>query len=48
MLQVQDTHPEVLNGNVKRYRGPVSALSRIMKEQGVWSLWRGNVPYMIR
>jgi hypothetical protein len=44
LLQTQSLIP----GHAKPYSGLVDALRRIPKEQGALSLWRGNVPNLLR
>lgn len=44
LLQTQSLIP----GHAKPYNGLFDALQRIPKEQGITSLWRGNVPNLLR
>ena len=38
----------LVSGHQAQYRGPIDALMRIPREQGVLSLWRGNTPNLLR
>lgn len=44
LLQTQSLIP----GHAKPYNGLFDALQRIPREQGITSLWRGNVPNLLR
>ncbi|KAK6591174.1 mitochondrial ADP ATP-transporter [Cryptosporidium xiaoi] len=48
LLQTQDINPEILNGEIPRYKGIFDCLKRLSKEQGILSLWRGNTTNIIR
>jgi len=45
-LQVQDAQKTIAVD--QRYKGIVDCFSRVAKEQGFWSLWRGNLANVIR
>lgn len=47
LLQTQDANPAILSGRVKRYAF-TQAFARLLREQGVAGLWRGNTPYLLR
>ena len=46
LLQVQDANPNIPAD--QRYTGIGDCFSRVMKEQGVGSLWRGNLANVVR
>ncbi|GBG72485.1 hypothetical protein CBR_g12060 [Chara braunii] len=46
LLQTQEANPQLPYD--KRYKGIVDCFSRVAKEQGILSFWRGNVPNIIR
>lgn len=46
LLQVQDAQKTIAVD--KRYKGILDCFSRVAKEQGFWSLWRGNLANVIR
>ncbi|KAJ3256130.1 hypothetical protein HK103_005699 [Boothiomyces macroporosus] len=48
LIQTQDAHPAILNSSVKPYASISSTLYRITKEQGIASLWRGNLAGCLR
>jgi solute carrier family 25 (adenine nucleotide translocator) protein 4/5/6/31 len=48
LIQTQDANPLVLNGTVERYSGIGNCFSRVQKEQGFASFWRGNLTNCIR
>jgi solute carrier family 25 (adenine nucleotide translocator) protein 4/5/6/31 len=48
LLQTQDANPKIASGEVPRYTGVINCFSRVSKEQGVASLWRGNLANVIR
>ena len=47
LLQTQHANPDVLSGRVARY-GFAHAFGRLVREQGLPGLWRGNTPYLLR
>mmetsp|Transcript_28375 Transcript_28375/g.62380 ORF Transcript_28375/g.62380 Transcript_28375/m.62380 type:complete len:401 (+) Transcript_28375:162-1364(+) len=47
IIQTQDANPEVQTGKVSRYTF-WNSFPRLAREQGLLSLWRGNMPYMLR
>jgi len=48
LLQTQDANPRIKSGEIARYTGIVNCFSRVSAEQGVLSLWRGNLANVIR
>ncbi|KAL7068253.1 putative carrier protein [Cryptosporidium serpentis] len=48
LLQTQDTNLDIISGNTLRYKGIVDCITRVTKEQGPISLWRGNLTNVIR
>jgi len=46
LLQVQDAQKTITVD--QRYKGIIDCFSRVAKEQGFWSLWRGNLANVIR
>eukprot|EP00921_Rhytidocystis_pertsovi_P015454 GHVQ01024574.1.p1 GENE.GHVQ01024574.1~~GHVQ01024574.1.p1 ORF type:complete len:341 (+),score=36.80 GHVQ01024574.1:77-1024(+) len=48
LLQTQDTIPDIKSGKIPRYTGVINCFSRVSNEQGVMSLWRGNLANVIR
>jgi len=46
LLQVQDASKQISAD--KKYKGIIDCFSRVSKEQGFWSLWRGNLANVIR
>lgn len=46
LLQVQDASAQIQAG--KKYTGIIDCFVRVSKEQGFWSLWRGNFANVIR
>lgn len=48
LLQTQDANPLIKSGQIPRYTGVVNCFSRVIAEQGVGSLWRGNLANVIR
>lgn len=46
LLQVQDAQKTIAVD--QRYKGIIDCFSRVAKEQGFWSLWRGNLANVIR
>ena len=48
LLQTQDANPRIASGEVPRYTGVMNCFTRVAAEQGVSSLWRGNLANVIR
>jgi solute carrier family 25 (adenine nucleotide translocator) protein 4/5/6/31 len=48
IIQTQDANPKIISGEVPRYTGIGNVFTRVMKEQGVAALWRGNFTNCIR
>ncbi|EAN32427.1 ADP/ATP translocase 2 N-terminally processed [Theileria parva strain Muguga] len=48
LIQTQDSIPDIKSGKVPRYSGILNCFARVSKEQGVTSLWRGNLANVIR
>mmetsp|Transcript_546 Transcript_546/g.1863 ORF Transcript_546/g.1863 Transcript_546/m.1863 type:complete len:354 (-) Transcript_546:249-1310(-) len=48
LLQTQDANPRIKSGEIARYTGIVNCFSRVAKEQGIGSFWRGNLANVIR
>lgn len=48
LLQTQGANTRVLSGEVRRFNGIGNTFSRVIAEQGVHTLWRGNVANCIR
>ncbi|UKJ90167.1 putative ADP/ATP transporter [Theileria orientalis] len=48
LIQTQDSIPDIKSGKVPRYSGILNCFVRVSKEQGVGSLWRGNLANVIR
>jgi len=46
LLQVQDASTQIAAG--KKYTGIIDCFVRVSKEQGFWSLWRGNFANVLR
>ena len=46
LLQIQDAHKHIAKD--QQYKGVVDCFSRIYKEQGFLSFWRGNVVNVVR
>ena len=46
ILQTQQINAQITHGN--KYLGPIDCVRRVIKEQGFWSLWRGNVASVMR
>lgn len=44
IMQTQDANPQI----TKKYTGMVNCFSRVAKEEGFWSLWRGNWANVVR
>jgi solute carrier family 25 (adenine nucleotide translocator) protein 4/5/6/31 len=48
LLQTQDANKKIMDGTGKKYTGIVDCFSRVVKEEGVNALWRGNLANVIR
>jgi len=48
LLQTQDSNPDVVSGKVARYTGIGDCFTRVLKDQGALSLWRGNLVNCLR
>lgn len=48
LLQTQDSNPKIISGEVPRYASMGDCFNRVKKEQGLWSLWRGNLVNCLR
>jgi len=48
LLQTQDSNPKIISGEVPRYTSMGDCLTRVMKEQGMKALWRGNLVNCLR
>eukprot|EP00918_Siedleckia_nematoides_P006007 GHVU01013112.1.p1 GENE.GHVU01013112.1~~GHVU01013112.1.p1 ORF type:complete len:329 (-),score=43.31 GHVU01013112.1:268-1182(-) len=48
LLQTQDSKPEIQSGKVPRYTGIINCFTRVAKEQGASTLWRGNFANVVR
>lgn len=48
VLQTQDSNPDIVSGKMPRYKGVISTGGRLIQEQGLNSLWRGNLANVIR
>eukprot|EP01024_Parvocaulis_polyphysoides_P040906 TRINITY_DN3735_c0_g2_i2.p1 TRINITY_DN3735_c0_g2~~TRINITY_DN3735_c0_g2_i2.p1 ORF type:complete len:358 (-),score=50.76 TRINITY_DN3735_c0_g2_i2:205-1278(-) len=48
LLQTQDSNPRIKSGEIPRYTGITDCFSRVAKEQGFLSFWRGNLANVIR
>jgi len=48
LLQTQDSNPRIKSGEIPRYTGITNCFSRVVAEQGFWTLWRGNLANVIR
>jgi solute carrier family 25 (adenine nucleotide translocator) protein 4/5/6/31 len=48
LLQTQDANPRIKSGEIPPYTGIVNCFTRVVAEQGLISLWRGNLANVIR
>jgi solute carrier family 25 (adenine nucleotide translocator) protein 4/5/6/31 len=43
ILQSQDSHPLIRKNPELRYTGIMNCLTRILNDDGIFALWRGNL-----
>jgi solute carrier family 25 (adenine nucleotide translocator) protein 4/5/6/31 len=48
IIQTQDANPRIVSGEVPRYTGIINCFTRVSREQGFLSFWRGNFTNVIR
>lgn len=48
LIQTQDSIPDIKEGRMPRYTGIGNCFMRVSQEQGMLSLWRGNMANVIR
>lgn len=48
LLQTQDSNMVVMDGKHPRYKGLMDCIVRIAKNEGILSLWRGNITSVLR
>jgi len=48
LIQTQDANPRIRSGEVPRYTGIINCFTRVFREQGLRSFWRGNFTNIIR
>lgn len=48
LVQTQDANPLIRSGEVPRYTGMVDCFTRVSRDQGFYSFWRGNGANVIR
>lgn len=48
LIQTQDSIPDIKEGRMPRYTGITNCFLRVSREQGVLSLWRGNLANVVR
>jgi hypothetical protein len=48
LLQTQDSNMAVMHGKHTRYNGLMDCIVRIAKNEGILSLWRGNITSVLR
>lgn len=48
LIQTQDSIPDIKEGRMPRYTGIGNCFMRVSREQGIYSLWRGNLANVIR
>ena len=48
LLQTQDANKKIQDGTAKRYTGIGDCFTRVVKEEGVSALYRGNLANVIR
>ena len=48
LLQTQDVNVSIQQGKVKKYNGITNCFTRVIQEEGISSLWRGNFSNILR
>jgi len=48
LIQTQDANPNIISGQVTRYKGIIDCFRRVSEEQGIKAFWRGNLTNIIR
>ena len=48
LIQTQDKIPSIVSGELPRYKGICDCFTRVAREQGILSFWRGNLPNVLR
>lgn len=48
IMQTQDANVKIISGEIPRYTGIINCFSRIYREQGLLSFWRGNFTNVLR
>lgn len=48
LLQTQDVNISIQQGKIKKYKGIYNCLTRVIKEEGLFCLWRGNFSNILR
>jgi len=48
LIQTQDKIPQIVSGEMPRYKGIIDCFVRVANEQGFSSFWRGNLPNVLR
>ncbi|XP_055388931.1 LOW QUALITY PROTEIN: uncharacterized protein LOC129618025 [Condylostylus longicornis] len=48
LLQTQEANPDIRSGRTPRYSSMIDCFSRVAREQGVLSYWRGNLANCVR
>lgn len=48
LLQTQDANKKIQDGKAKKYTGIVNCFTRVVKEEGVGALYRGNLANVVR
>lgn len=46
-MQTQDSNRRIRLGEIPRYKGIVDCFQRIIKDEGVAALWRGNFRWAV-
>eukprot|EP00668_Euglena_longa_P015267 GGOE01019324.1.p1 GENE.GGOE01019324.1~~GGOE01019324.1.p1 ORF type:complete len:373 (+),score=136.16 GGOE01019324.1:77-1120(+) len=48
LLQTQAANAKVMAGAVEPYKGALDCFARVVREQSIWALWRGNLANVLR